>query len=532
MPDFRVLYLEHEDIGVAYSQALCAVPASVDSITQKSPESVLRELHDRLERNRYDLIVTDAYWPENGSNDSTGRQRFLLPEIVKEVRNADDYRVKIGVLTQFGEELFGGEVEECLSKVDYVWYKDTTTQTFLAWQVRRIQETVSRTFPNHLLLSKLRSMVEASDSKAPNKLLIASIIRGYTSHRGEPNKVEAILGHLSSIADDCGLESEYRSLFESFKKSEPVNVAGNINAWGHLRHVLNVYWLGYYLLNSGHLDLTDAWRAYLGKTKSGNLDLSNEDEMRRQLNAAWFLAATLHDIGLIGERITSISHDASAILSSFDVGKWDIHCQGIIADQEQLLSKLYGAVTSTTEEWLRKIVTKCGSRVDHGLLSSFVILKKMESKSRDPVVVRAASAAAAIHNLLKKAVDDGESISLRLSDDPIAALLVICDQIQVWERDTGYERLHSNIPLEAAELREIELGDRGIRLAIRYYPFREILPQDTAMGRMSQSIVEVIQNKLKPILKAVSSGDRVACKLHVDFELGSQSKLASWELLN
>ena len=55
---------------------------------------------------------------------------------------------------------------------------------------------------------------------------------------------------LKEIAKVFNIDSQFIPLLDSIEKAEIFNIAGKPTSWGHLRHSINVYWLGYYLLNN------------------------------------------------------------------------------------------------------------------------------------------------------------------------------------------------------------------------------------------------------------------------------------------
>lgn len=88
---FRVLLVEHSEQIVACSSIIKGIDAELDLVQTKA-ELVLGALEEKLSKNHYDLIITDAYFLDPGvSHFDGGTGDYLLPQIIDIVRK----RIKI-----------------------------------------------------------------------------------------------------------------------------------------------------------------------------------------------------------------------------------------------------------------------------------------------------------------------------------------------------------------------------------------------------------------------------------------------------
>jgi hypothetical protein len=527
----KVLYLEHDPDREALKQAMEDAPAEVDgTIIFRDRETFLRDLDGKLRNERFDLVVTDAFFlPDGQDHDDTGQEGdYLLDEIVGKVREFEEFRTRIAALTRYGGKLLAEPMRTGLAKVDYLWNKIGITQAFIKWQVSRIREECERRFPAHLLVDRvIETCSGAEGSELPWHDNMNEMLKGYRTRHGEVNQISVVRGPLGAIAGCFDVQPEVLRLFDALARAESIHVAAKPAGWGHLRHVLNVFWFGYLVLNSGLFDMPSLWKTASRQTGVGR------DRLRDEINFAWLLAALFHDIGLLGEKVQKLADDCNSLLSLCPAAGRRIEVSSKpVADASrirELRGTLSAALGTDLAGWFERLWDEATQPLDHGVLSAITLIDALGNKSHLSGIVTSAAAAAAIHNLAKQ---DFQMPMVRVEEQPVAALLLLCDQIQAWERDTGYEEILGSFPLECAELTALELSreKRRMMCVINYYPFREILPQELKMEELFNKLQEKIRSGVKPILDRICTTGRRRPENTVKFSLDRRRELEHWEL--
>jgi hypothetical protein len=179
--------------------------------------------------------------------------------------------------------------------------------------------------------------------------------------------------------------------------------------------------------------------------------------------------------------------------------------------------------------WFEQVWDEAEQSLDHGVLSAITMIEAFAEKPQLAAIVTSAAAAAAVHNLAKK---NPQMPMVRLEEHPVIATLLLCDQIQAWERDTGYEEILGAFPLECAELTSLDFSRETRRMScvINYYPFREILPQELKMEELFTNLQEKLRSGVKPILDRVCTTARKRPEITIKFWLDRRREVEHWDL--
>ena len=535
MGEFNVLYLEHDPDREAMRQAMSSVPANVNTVLFEDKTQFMGDLDRKLKESRYDLIVTDAFFLPDGQDHLISEKEgtYLLDEIVLKVREIDQFRVRIAVLTEFSAKLFSEPHSEALKKVDYLWYKGDSSQTFVHWQISRMKEEEEEKFSSRVLFSALNDILAGQPTVAlPWRDQMIEMLSQYRKYPGELNQVEVLREPLRAIAKTFKTDAQFLKLFDMFEEAESINVAAKPKAWGHLRHVLNVFWFGYYLLNCGLFDSVGAWRRHTRQ------EHTEDERLRSEVNFAWLLAALFHDIGLLGERTSQLVERCRELVSVYPFGDWSMAAgTGYDAKSQefaQVCGCFSGLMGKELSSWFQTALKATGDTVDHGILSGITILKAFEGNAEVENAVSYAASAMAIHNLGKPGEANGlaEMPTVSFDDNPIAMLLLLCDQVQVWDRDTGLETVFGAFPLECATLSVLDLDreERKLAMTITYYPFRGILPGETTMQTLRTKLGRILSDNVVPVLRRLRVRASQRSRMRIDFKLDGRWDLDDWEL--
>ena len=528
MAAYRVLFIEHDEgFGSIYS-TLERMP-DVDAFWAKT----IAKAEDLLSSNRFDLVLTDAYFPSKDGA-GTGNDWFGLPTIVEAVRAKDNERVKIIVLTFFTAKLIE-EGRNDIERIDEVWDKGASMSDFIHWQVTRLIRRNRMRLPGHpLIVGLLEQLSEENRHDLPWRERMYEMLSIYRNRVGEKQQVDSIEAQLIKIATKIGL-AEFGPLWKKFRESELFNVAGRPKAWGHVRHVVNVFWLGYYFLNCTGLDRRAVYdRAFPDRTAD------SDEDAAMAINVAWFFAALLHDVGLFAERFPELASTSVKTLEMYpflqygDMGKYET--VNPVLDEKNLtdehMHRLESRMgTESVGKWFRKAQK---SRLEHGFISALTMLRYLSGKSKYDDALLVAAAAAATHNFPARSnmkPSDKQWVDPPLIDygsEPLSWLLVLCDQLQVWDRQTGQESPFSAMSFETIDLARLEVKEGVVEMTIDYVPFRHISPAGQKAKELEGDLIATIGKHTMAVLKRLDWGHPRAPAIKVVFMLYGRTQLAAW----
>lgn len=510
MESFKILYLEHDDERYFYKNAMESVPGvKVDLIT--TPDKAMLEAC--IKNNRYELIITDAnFLQEDQSHENDELGEYKLDLIISVVR-AIDKRTKIAVLTNYSPALLKEHCND-LNMVDYLWEKKATPDDFIKWQIQAIKREVNRLYPEHVLLNSLNLLLTNERFDHPWKLYLIKMIDRYKSKTNEKDQIDTIRKNLADIAGLLNIRVEFDKLMNVIVDMELFNVAGKPTSWGHLRHVINVFWLGFYLLNSGLLNKSEISRI---------LNLSSESD----IDTIWFIASLFHDVGYLGEISEKVVEKCN-VLTAIYPGT-PVRFQGIDKNHvktQELLSKIQTKLPPQVSVFVgNNVISKYSC--DHGVLSAVTLANHFRSNTVIDTLATIAAGSVIIHNLIPPKVSNTDLTVLPYKDHPLGVLLIICDLIQAWERETGRESFRSDVPLETVELSalNVNIDDKSVYIEINYLPFKYILPTDIAMMQAEEKLRENLTQYVLPALGIIKLNHQTEFSITIKFLLDGRSEI-------
>ena len=527
--EFKILYIEHELLKIGIKQAIEQI-GEVVTVELSTPENLSKD----LSKKHFDLIITDAYFlPEGQMHDEIGPEGdYRLDEIIATVRKVDNQRSKIAVLTRFSPELLLNRQAD-LERVDYLWEKRASSQDFVNWQVRRIRKDLEKSFPEHTLVKGLIDKIGVGEmgGHLSWKHQMQQMLFKYLSVKPGRDQVEAIKTDLINIAAEVGCPGEFSGLLDMIIEAESLNIAGNPSAWGHLRHVVNVFWLGYFMLNCGLIE-----KEAIYNTVFPEKDVEKGKGVK-DVDEAWFLGSLFHDVGLFGERLGKLVMRGNEILHKYPDLDIKISCSltpEIFKEKgNQYISTLQALAGPDLAPWFGWAAQEFGKEVDHGLLSGMTILKEFGAPSMIKIA-RAAALMAALHNLVrlvKKEAMKPEFPGIKFKQFPLVSLLIIADQLQTWDRQTGQEHAFAELPLECGELAELiyDQETKGLRGRINYVPCRDILPGDVEIERINRNLQKKLYAEIIPTLNRIDfENSSMKGRIVFNFELDGRIPVANW----
>ena len=540
MPEYKILYVDHAPDAEVYQN----VDAMEDAGAVVHRARSIDQVQDKLAGTLYDLVVSDAKFLEpDQSHDEYGDGKYRLNEVLRLLRPMRD-NTRIVAFTKKSEELFEEHPED-LEALDDVW-EQNTSPPFITWRVERFMRKAGVDFASHTLADALVARIDKNPDAFPWPDEMKSMLAVYRQYRGERDQAEQVGNFVGKIAGTFGLEAQSgcRNLLKLLVKTEPLNVAAKTKAWGHLRHVINVFWLGYFILNCTQVE-RGALIAYV-------LDDDRSDDPQKdwqRVNFAWLVAALFHDVGLFGERFSRLFDESVKACHAYGAGEAGVQmeppnkCTATVRfdcrkAMEDALNTLSRSGQGEEARWLTVLETAIKKptaedeatvvRIDHGIFSSAVILSNLESAGLG-AALPAAARAAALHNYANLQHTIGaEPPKLSALHSPLSCLLVLCDQVEVWDRRTGLESKLKGLEISGAELAGLEVQtDGSVILNIAYHPYRSALPVAAELDRLEHALTEKLMGDVYPALSKVDWDKSPFPKVYIKPQVGGKD-LPSW----
>jgi len=300
--------------------------------------------------------------------------------------------------------------------------------------------------------ASLRALLEDEDRGAWNREQMLRAMDAFFTHGSGTRRLTGLWCILAELVEEIVDGDTVNELLRALMDTEALLLAANPRMRDHVRHAGNVFWLGYYLLNT--IKVLREPTSLPDFTQSTFSDSALSPF--KQMNLAWLLAALLHDIGYLRERLKKIEERIDRGRSLFmstskkKFGGASIPAPAGLELLQPYLKNLgaegallYSAIAHTMSLW-GKSPSKDDTKIvtDHGIASASALLEhlnksKKEGESHRPEVLHA-SAAIALHNLSKWNTewrDPSGDVELPVNILPVAWLLAYCDELQGWGRE-------------------------------------------------------------------------------------------------
>lgn len=468
----RVLYVENTD------RDWKGLKDAVDAANQQANRPFLilersvdpSELKGALERGQPDVVIADVLFddPARNATDSVNK----LEAIIKIVRDWEETRLakwRVPIIAYTGRSK--GSLDACLlHEADLVDILDKNSASFdyLAWRLRKLEMDYSSRRPDRALLSLIVRM------ESPIKWhgLVREMAAEYGAGWNERDQIGRVGSQIRAVADKLGTKAACGGMWKAMTDWEFVERAVATGSRGHARHVLNVFWLGYYLL--GHKQLAPAfhssWQRLIAN-RQGMATVAGLDPSEA-LAGVWFYAGLFHDIGNCIEKSGRVADRMTELFELFE-DSW----KGLSTWPRKPVPPLspgwLGPLEGTFWDGVRDKVQAnvSDNKIDSGIVGATLLLTKIKGDVPS-VLVREAIRGVAVHDMFLDLAKKGKGFPVSWEDEPIVALLVLCDQLQTWDREGDDRELPDQDRPENAELLFLEVGDGPhamVRIGINYF---------------------------------------------------------------
>ncbi len=379
-----------------------------------------------------------------------------------------------------------------------------------------------------VLILHLLDAIEKEQKSYPWSETMIKVLNSFQKYVREPDVIQNIKYPIFEMANKFKIGGESIKLLKMSISSEPLNNAANIFTWGHLRHSLHVFFLGYFLINSGFLNIS---HLAVSLTRG---QVINEKRHAHIVNIAWFIASIFHDIGLLGERITNIENKCNKLLKVYPVKNFQIKCtpdkKQIWGEMRKYIDKLTEYMSENTKKNFKEYISKVSEiSIDHGVLSAVTLLSSFDENEDEEIVIayKAAAQAVALHNI----ANSSEYLNgIDFKHNPLSSLLILCDQLQCWDRETGHGSRFKKLPIEYAKLSDltVNLKKKSIYGSIDYYPYQGLILTDERKREMENELSEILIGSIFPILSKSITGLLKNINIGFKFSVDGIGKITSW----
>jgi len=490
----HVIYVENDDrdfTGVA--DALKATGIRITLDRAKSPEELVSVL-----RVPVDLVIADVLLDDPATAAPDGKDR--LREVIDTVRRWEDEKAsgwRVPIIAYTGREK--GTMESCIRESDRLYDildKNSATYEYVAWRLTKLETELARLRPDRtmqLLIRQMRSTVSWHPS-------VVRMAEEYAQGSNEHEQIARAGDLITEISTGFGTNAECESMWATISQWEWLERAVVEGARGHARHLVNVFWLGHYLLNDDRLAprFLKLWSHI--KSNRSRMDELKELSDVEALAACWFYAGLFHDVGnCVGKGGAAFDH-LRKLLDAFRA-PWNVPSVDVPAivpasfeADTKWTYELGGLATPLMDLFVDELAK---GKVDSGVAGATHLRSQVHSGPQG-YLAREASRAAALHNLFPEMVKKDPSFSVDWQKEPIVCLLIFCDQLQSWDRDKGMGGLHTEDRPDRAELLFLDIDQIGgtvkLKMGLNYIAPEHVSRVEYFRTRMKRKLEKALRD--------------------------------------
>lgn len=488
---FRVLYAENSDLDwLPIEQALRkhnkAHPLARFEIERaKTPEELKKKLNGKF-KGMIDLIMADIYFddPDTGEFDADER----LSDIIKYVKDAGETKYGSKPLPIIGLTGYGpSALESCLERRDDlfdIWDKNTASPEYIVWRLSKLPSELSFIRPDALLQREIKGINEGGTGWHEH---VVDMVERYQTGWTEQDQIKRVGEAINNIAHMIGAFEQSKVMWKTMLEWESLSRAVSPKVRGHARHVINVFWLGYYLIHHKLLRnfFAQTWKGLI--EKRAEMQNTTSIPSLDAVSNTWFFASLFHDVGGCIEKASVVNIYLSRLLKPFGILSHSIlnlETTDKISEELKTLKEkakrellerandLFYEFSEPLKNHMRAAFDRSvmQDKPDQGIIAA-LHLRQLFPEGALNCYAREAGRAASLHNLFPTLAGGTGTLPVSWEKEPIACLLILCDQIQTWDRERGDQTLWDDTP-SRAELIGLRVEQQGanphIEMSINY----------------------------------------------------------------
>jgi hypothetical protein len=471
-----------------------------------------------------DLVLADVNY-EIG-----GQQIDRLSEIIDAVKawtiGANHSSIPIIAYTGYGAASLRASLERKKQLFD-IWDKDSCSGEYVTWRLSKMANELSRLRPDTFLLRLIQEMRHGSRWHD----VVIQMPISYNIGKTESAQIEEVGQDIEKIAQRLHVLDQVGEMWKVMRDWEMLSRAVSPTVRGHARHVVNVFWMGYYLIHndvlanwfaekwqsviSDRMDQLKVSKAQGGKEKIRIARLESLAESTRggsyleSLSDAWYFAALFHDVGSCLPKYREFRKVGDGLVASFGCKLGELSSDWIPKDIGTEADSLFRDMDTEIVRHYRPLWVNClrNEKPDHGVVGAIHLRRKIRCKEEMGNAFEAARAICS-HNLIGE-VKDGGSGLISWERDPLSCLLVLCDQIQTWDRERGDEDWNGPDFPSRAQLTALDVvggGTPRVEMGVQYIIPPHVEHSEVLYRRMRGRLEKVMREKPMRALGRIGPG--------------------------
>jgi hypothetical protein len=451
------------------------------------------------------LILADVYFPidseeisEDDGHLGEVKTEDRLDEVIRNVQEwSKDQKIlrplPIIAYTSRGEHA----LERCLRKKGSlydIWDKSSASTEYVAWRLTEIAKELSRIRPDARTQQLIREMKGGASWHED----VIDMTRQYESGWTEYDQIDRAGVSIQNIAYKIGIWKQCEPLWRVMIEWEALDRAVSRKRRGHARHVINVFWLGYYLIHNKYLRelFTQYWNKLVKNRK--NMEAVAEDEPLESLSNAWFIAGLFHDVGGSVEKASEVNKHLANIIAVFgELAPTISSCQHKPTEEFMKMARewlhdfdepLISLIEPVVIDGIKK------NEPDQGVVGA-VHLRNAISTGKQRIYAIEGGRAMSLHNIFPKLT--GNTLPVSWEADPLVCLLLLCDQLQTWDRETNSEALRDSDQPTRAELSALTIDKEAeytvVKMSIDYIAPKHLDHSFELYTRVKDKLREILR---------------------------------------
>ena len=504
MKEYNILYIDDDNwFDKKYSNDLYATEFKITRVS--FPE----DIKEVIEQKQWDAVIADVFYKQFDENGNIIKEEIpRLEEIVNIIRS---YNSKVPIVALSKQGAAENEAIKIQGEIFDIWSKEGGYPEFIRYRLRHLIDVV-QTFRSEepLINETIRLCKNEKDIWAEQN--IAKFCINYKDFSGVGKLLQEIIALFRELSLKSGLKPSFIDTALPFaKRTEAIDLSRSENSWGHLRHSLSVFLMGYNIINN---TLTNN---YIDK-----ILLKVQLESKDQLNKAWFIAAAFHDSLIFIEHLPKMAESLSNLLyKSFFA---DVSCfakttssQTNREQQINLKSLRNCTVIPSHKNFIQisallerigqndtfKIIEAVMNRTpDHGILAAMSLIDNSIIDSDFPQIILDLSAAAMLfHNII-------DGIECQIDNDCyfLISMLSIIDHFQAWGRENGYEGIAAFSCFSQNILRTFSITKNAesiitIKMVIDFMLHAYLSPKDQIIITAERELKKILSTHIEKLTR-------------------------------
>jgi hypothetical protein len=509
--------------------------AGVDVVAVTEPKEILANLDES-----FDLVVADVLFqhhegPTPQGTEYTGKHqddvRLILNTIGKAERD-HEFAGRSFPVVLYTTLVNRGALNDLAPHLDQIydaWEKSTAVDT-IAWRIHKLAIRLRGQRPG----ASLARYVQETNSPVQWHPHVISMAKAYMRAGTPAMQVAGVKNPVSDISRMVRISDAGQSLWRAFTTWEPIGMGAGLGERAHVRHTVNVFWLGYCILNSSANERLRG--AIADEVKKEMPEVGGIYDTQTLANNAWFLASIFHDVGKACCDLAQLLTDRAELLQSLRP-----HFSDAVSKCAKEVDK--ACVETIVEQTLAQPRVASLQAIakdhehDHGVVGGALLAAKifgLDGKVDSEIegITKVAARAIMLHHL--SASKRGEH-KIAWGTDPLGCLLAVCDQLQAWDREyeIEVEGKKRTVRVKSAELVDfrVESGPEKpkVTMTVDYQVpeeesenWRRILEmREDLRTVLAENPVVVIENRLtgvRPFALHVSfsfGGSKLPCEINL-----------------